>query len=150
MSKPSKKLAAFDSLPGTPSEPVSTVTSQPASGRKRARLRTTCEEPPRGKNMSAITTRGLAMRAKLALEHERARDRAAAQQRDAVVVARPVVKTAAGDQRSRRAAGEVDRALGAQVGHELGQFREGEARVADGAAVAHHGEPAVARDAERR
>src|SRR3954449_207385 len=96
MSKPLKKASAFDSLPGPPSDPVRIVTSQPASGRKRARLRTTCEEPPRGKNMSAITTRGLGMRRlKLALEHDRAADRPAAEQRDAVLVARAVVQGAA-------------------------------------------------------
>src|SRR3954454_4235174 len=100
MSKPLKKVCAFDSAPGGPREPVRIVTSQPASGKKRARLRTTCEEPPRGKNMSAITTRGLAMtRSKLALENDRTGDRPAAQQRDAVVVARPVVQRAAGDER---------------------------------------------------
>src|SRR3954468_13332217 len=109
MSKPLKKVAAFLSLPPAPREPVSTVTSQPASGRKRARLRTTCEEPPRGKNMSAITTRPDGM--PLALEDERARDRPAAQQRDAVVVARPVLQLPAGQERRRRAACQVDRTV---------------------------------------
>src|SRR3954453_13615133 len=100
MSKPLKNVSAFDSAPGGPSEPVSKVTSQPASGRKRARLRTTCDEPPRGKNMSAMPTRGRAMRRlKLAVEHDRAGDRPAAQQRHAVLVARPIVQRAAGDER---------------------------------------------------
>src|SRR5215212_5878719 len=124
MSKPLKNVSAFDSLPGAPSDPVRTVTSQPAPGRKRARLRTTCDEPPRGKNMSAITTRGLAMRRlKLALEDDRAGDRPAAEQRDAVVVARPVAQYAARDERRRGAAAEVDRAVGAQVRHQARELR---------------------------
>src|SRR3954449_9259122 len=98
MSKPLKKASAFDSLPGPPSDPVRIVTSQPASGRKRARLRTTCDEPPRGKNMSAITTRGM-RRVTLAVEHDCAGDRPAAQHRDAVVVAGAVVQRTAGDER---------------------------------------------------
>src|SRR3954469_17299683 len=107
MSKPSKNVCAFESAPGAPSDPVTSVTSQPASGRKRARLRTTCDEPPRGKNISAITTRGLAMRRrKLAAEDDRAGDRPSAEQRHAVGVARAVVQRATGYERHRRASAE--------------------------------------------
>src|SRR4051812_19637534 len=149
MSKPSKKLRAFDSLPGAPSEPVSSVTSQPASGRNRARLRTTCDEPPRGKNMSAMTTRGLAMRRlKLAVEDDRTRDRSPAQQRNAVVVARAVVQAAARDERRGGAAAEVDRALGAKVGHQLSELTERQPGVADRASVADDREETVAGDPE--
>src|SRR5436305_13659964 len=118
MSRPSKNVAAFDSAPGGPSEPVTSVTSQPVSGRKRARLRTTCEEPPRGKNMSAITTRRRAIGpVKLATEDDGAGDGPPAEHRDAVRVARAVVQTAAGHERGRGATGEVDRCLRAQIGH---------------------------------
>src|SRR5436305_15285729 len=107
-SKPLKNVSALDSAPGGPSEPVTRVTAQPASGRKRARLRTTCEEPPRGKNMSAMTTRGRAIwPRKLALEDERADHRRAPDQRKPVGVARPVVKRAPGDERCGRAAGKA-------------------------------------------
>src|SRR4051794_14914027 len=101
--------------------------------------------------MSAITTRGRAMpRVKLATEDDRADDRASAQERDAVGVARPVVKRAAGDERSGGAAAEVDRALGPKVGHELGQFAERQAGVADRAPVRDDREQAIAADADRR
>src|SRR4051794_16557287 len=98
MSEPLKKVSAFDSAPRGPREPGSRGTSHPAAGGERGGLRTTCDEPPRGKNMSAMTTRGRAMRwLKLAVEHDRAGDRPAAEQRDPVLVTRPVVQRAAGD-----------------------------------------------------
>src|SRR3954452_23873001 len=151
MSKPSKNVAAFDSAPGGPTEPVSSVTSQPASGRKWARLRTTCEEPPRGKNMSAITTRLRAMgRLKLALEDDRAGDGPSAEQRNAVRVARAVVQPAARDERRRSAAREVDGGLPAHVGHQPGELAERQAGVANRATVGDHGDETIARDAERR
>src|SRR5690349_3325393 len=150
MSNPLKKVSALDSRPGSPSEPVTIVTSHPASGRKRARLRVTCEEPPRGKNMSAITTRGLAMRrVKLATEDDRAGHGAPTEQRQAVLVARAVVQRAARHERCRCSAAEIDRRLGAQVGHQLRQFGQRHAGVADRTAIADDREEAIAGDAER-
>src|SRR3954466_16270780 len=136
MSKPSKKVAAFDSAPGGPTEPASSVTSPPAAGRKGARLRTTCEERPRGKNMSAITTRLRAMgRLKLAVEDDRAGDGPSGYQRNPVRGARPCVHPAARHERRRSPARNVDGGLRPHRGHQPGELAECQASVANRATV---------------
>src|SRR5262245_65801030 len=93
------------------SDPETIVTAHPCAGNSRASARATWADPPRGKNMRALTTCTPPLYPKLLprRERDRGRDRAAAREHDPVVLARDVAQAPAADERRRAATVEVER-----------------------------------------
>src|SRR5919204_1426356 len=128
------------------------VTSQPCAGSSRASARATWDDPPRGKNIKALTTRTKRLYPNLlpGCERDDSRHRPAAREDDPVLFARGVAQPPAAHQRRRSAAIEVERDVRAERGQRRGELAQREAGLVVGAPVAGDGEhPPVGRQRQR-